>query len=138
MVISSEFLKNNVFPIIEKVKKFSYCPYSKFVVVAIIFLKNKKFLSGVNIENASFGETICAEKSALAQFYSLGYKKKEIEAFFVFADSSPFTYPCGGCCQVMMELIKHDVIVYLINNKYRIKKVLTKKLLNNNFSFSDR
>lgn len=136
MIISKKFLKSNVFPIIQKVKNFSYCPYSKFTVVAVIFLKNKKFLSGVNVENAAYGETICAEKSVLVQFYSLGHKKEEIKSFFVYANSLSFTYPCGGCRQVMMELVKHDIMVYLINNKFKIKKVLIKNLLCNNFSFS--
>ena len=62
--------------------KHAYAPYSHYKVGAVVFLHNGKCIRGVNVENASYGLTNCAERSALFTCYSLGYKKEDIKGFF--------------------------------------------------------
>ena len=59
--------------------KNSYSPYSKFPVAAIVVMKDGREFSGVNVENASYGATICAERSAIVSAISHGYKKGDFK-----------------------------------------------------------
>lgn len=83
------------------VKKNSYSPYSKFPVGAALLTDNKKVYTGVNIENASFGATNCAERTAIFKAVSEGELK--IKAIAVCGDSDNITFPCGICRQVILE-----------------------------------
>ena len=103
----------------------SYSKYSKFKVGALLILKNGEFIIGTNVENASFGLTNCAERSALLAAYSQGYRQDDILELVIMADSDKLTYPCGACRQVIMELMNHDAVVTLINLD---KKTLTMKV----------
>ena len=84
----------------EKIKKAieawnnSYSPYSKFAVGACLVLTNGEYILGANIENASYGLTNCAERSALFQAYSRGYRKNDIKelARHASAEANPI-YP---------------------------------------------
>ena len=57
----------------------SYSPYSKFKVGAALELKNGDIITGTNVENASYGLSMCAERTALFTAYSLGYRKKDFK-----------------------------------------------------------
>lgn len=78
----------------------SYSPYSDFRVGAAVFARGEIF-QGVNIENAAYNATICAEKSALAAAVSAGYR--DIDAIAVVGDSEAPTVPCGECRQALAE-----------------------------------
>ena len=65
----------------------SYSPYSKFQVAAIVVMKDGKEFSGVNVENTSFGATICAERSAIVSAISNGYKKGDFKELYVMCNS---------------------------------------------------
>lgn len=93
----------------------SYAPYSQFRVAAIVGLKDGKETVGVNVENAAFSATICAERTALVQVVTLGYKKADVEFLFLITDSSSLGTPCGICRQFMIELMPLDAKVYISN-----------------------
>ncbi|MDD2258927.1 MAG: cytidine deaminase [Bacilli bacterium] len=103
----------------------SYSPYSKFKVGAAIELKNGEIISGTNVENSSYGLSICAERSALFTAYSLGYRKNDIKKMLVIGDTIKPISPCGACRQVMSELLELDTEVILtnLNNERLIYKV---------------
>ena len=103
------------------VKVNSYSPYSKFRVGACVALKNGELISGVNVESASYPCGICAERSALSQVYSRGYKKEDIVGMAICGDSKDFISPCGMCRQVMSELMPGNTTVYLLNSKQEVK-----------------
>lgn len=107
----------------------SYSQYSNFKVAAAIKLKNGKVITGVNVENASFGLTNCAERSALFTAYGMGYRKEDIAEIMVTTEQDSYISPCGACRQVMSELMPLDAKVHLGNNKGDIKTILNKDLL---------
>ncbi|MFL5329450.1 MAG: cytidine deaminase [Gemmataceae bacterium] len=91
-------------PLIEAAKEASrraYCPYSQFRVGAAVQGGSGKIYSGCNVENASYGLTICAERSALARAVAEG--ETEIRAVAVFTPTPIPTAPCGACRQVLNE-----------------------------------
>ena len=94
--------------------KNSYAPYSKFNVGAVA-LCGEKIYTGCNIENASFGATICAERCAIFKAVSDGYTK--IDKIVIVCSTHDFAYPCGMCRQVMTELMDEDGIIVVTNDK---------------------
>ncbi len=80
---------------------YAYVKYSNFRVGAALLTKSGKVYTGCNIENSSYGATICAERVAFVKAVSEG--EKEFEAIAVASDLRGFTYPCGICRQFMSE-----------------------------------
>lgn len=135
-------MKINENELIKKAKealKNSYSNYSHFKVGAAIELKDGNFIIGTNIENASFGLTNCAERSALFAAYSLGYRKEDIIAMSIATESNKMVAPCGACRQVMAELILPDTPVYLVYGKENVCtfKTSIKELLPYSFGEDD-
>lgn len=90
--------------LIEKAKeamKNAYTKYSGFNVGAALLTKSGKIYTGCNIENSSYGATICAERVAFTKAISEG--EREFEAIAIVSSSGDFTYPCGICRQFMSE-----------------------------------
>lgn len=108
--------------------KNSYSPYSNYKVGAAIFLKNGKVIKGTNVENASFGLTNCAERSALFTAYSLGYRKEDIKGIAIASLSTPPASPCGACRQVINELMEQDAFV-IFGNEVDVYETSVKELL---------
>lgn len=79
----------------------AYAPYSEFRVGAAVYTSAGEIFQGVNIENAAYPATICAERSALAAAVSAGYR--DIAAIAVVGDSEAPTVPCGCCRQALAE-----------------------------------
>lgn len=79
----------------------AHCPYSNFRVGAAVLTKSGKIFKGGNIENVSFGATVCAERVAIWKAVSEG--EKEFEAIAVIAPGTSEGYPCAQCRQVMVE-----------------------------------
>lgn len=115
----------------------AYTPYSHFNVGAAILLDDGNIVAGANVENASYGLTNCAERTTLFYLYSLGYKKENIKAMLIIANSTRPISPCGACRQVMMELMPKDCKVYLTNLKKDIKEVMVIDLLPYSFESED-
>ena len=114
--------------------KNSYSPYSNYKVGAAVLLKNGKIVKGTNIENASYGLTNCAERSALFTCYSLGYKKEDIKGIAIASLSSVPASPCGACRQVICELMPEDAFVVYGNDECVIYEMKVKDLLPSRFS----
>ncbi|HOV15649.1 MAG TPA: cytidine deaminase, partial [Spirochaetota bacterium] len=100
--------------LIEKAKKValnSYSPYSKFRVGASLLTKNGEIFCGTNVENGSFGGTICAERVAITTAISNGYR--DFEAICVVGlDCKNYIYPCGICLQFISEFGNNiDIII---------------------------
>lgn len=120
-----------------KVRLNSYSPYSKFKVGAALLLNDGNIIVGTNVENASYGLANCAERNALFSSISLGYKKNDIIALLVVADTDAPCSPCGACRQVITELMNKDANVILTNLKNDIKELTVKELLPFSFSKDD-
>ncbi|WP_162551261.1 cytidine deaminase [Paenibacillus tepidiphilus] len=118
-----------------KVKKAAYAPYSKFPVGAALLLKDGKVISGVNVENVSFGATNCAERTAFFTAIASGYVKGDFQAIAVAGDTEDFLPPCSICRQVMAEFCLPDMPVYLTNDKQEILELKLKDLLP--YAFTD-
>ena len=97
--------------------KHAYAPYSRYHAGACVKTKDGKLIPGVNIENASFGLTNCAERSAVFAAYSLGYRKEDIEAIAIVSDGEKLAAPCGACRQVLVELLLQNTPIILSNGR---------------------
>ena len=111
-----------------EVLKNSYSPYSNFKVGAAILLKNGEVIKGTNIENASYGLTNCAERTALFTAYSLGYRKDDILGIAIASLSNPPASPCGACRQVISELMPANAFV-IYGNHDRLYELRVEDLL---------
>ncbi len=90
----------------------SHSPYSKYRVSAIVTMKDGKEFCGVNVENASYGATICAERSAIVSAISSGYKRGDFDKLYVMCgDSNELSTCCFVCRQVITEFFDKDCIV---------------------------
>jgi cytidine deaminase len=88
----------------------AYAPFSKFKVGAALRTKDGEIVTGCNIENASYGLTLCAERVAVFKAVSEGLR--EFDAIAVVADSDRPTAPCGPCRQILWEFCG-DIVVHL-------------------------
>lgn len=95
----------------QKIAEQSYSPYSKFRVGAALKLTNGKVVTGTNVENASFGMTICAERSALVSAVAKYGPKIRISAVAVANLNHLPSSPCGACRQMLAEFIEPDAPV---------------------------
>ena len=103
-------------------RELAYVPYSKFKVGSAVLFESGDIYSGCNIENASYGATNCAERTAIFKGVSEG--NKIIKAIAIVGDIRTFTMPCGLCRQVIEEFIedKNTPIILVKNrNEYIIK-----------------
>lgn len=95
----------------------SYSPYSNFRVASIVVMKDGKEFNGVNVENASYGATICAERSAIVSAISAGYKRYDFKEIYVMCDSPKISSSCFICRQLIQEFFEKDAMVTFMNNK---------------------
>ena len=89
----------------------SYSPYSNYAVSAILVTKDGKGFYGVNVENASYGAAICAERSAIVSAISAGYKRYDFKELNIMVSSGKIGMPCFVCRQVISEFFDKDAIV---------------------------
>ncbi len=128
---------NDLYNAAKQVLPNAYAGYSKFKVAAALRLTNGEIITGVNVENASFGLTNCAERTALFTAYTKGYRKEDIKEILITTEQDDFISPCGACRQVLRELIPSDAPVYLSNNNGDIKEIKNEDLLPHAFTESD-
>jgi cytidine deaminase len=91
----------------------AYAPYSKFLVGAALLGVDGTVFTGSNVENISYGLTICAERNAV--FHAISQGARHFQAIAIVADTHEPISPCGACRQVMAEF--GDLIVYSANLK---------------------
>lgn len=124
--------------LIEEAKKAmekSYSPYSKFKVGAAILTKDGHIFQGANIENASYGLCMCAERNALYHAMMAGYHKNDFSMIAVIGNTDEPISPCGACRQVMSELFPAHSPVIMTNLKGDVKQTTVSELLP--FAFTD-
>ena len=97
---------------LEKLLNNSYAKYSNYRVSCICVMKDGREIPGVNVENASYGATICAERVAITGAIARGYKKGDFKELHVMVDSEKIGMPCFMCRQVISEFFNGDETVY--------------------------
>lgn len=131
----------NITPILKEafekavnVRENAYAPYSKFKVGSAIKFKNSnEIYVGCNVENISFGATICAERNAILNAVAV-QKKQDIEFVVVVSDNKPPVTPCGMCLQVIKEFAKDDIDIYMADTKEINRVMKLSELLPNPFT----
>ena len=118
-------------------QKNAYCPYSRYPVGAAVLTDSGRIYTGCNVENASFGLAICAERVAI--FKAVSHGEKKIQALCVAAKSAK---PCGACRQVIIEFAHKDAeMIYLdwqpLEKKEKITITTAGKLLPHSFDPSE-
>ena len=116
-----------------EVRARAYAPYSQFRVGAAVLGGSGAIYRGVNVENASYGLTICAERSAIVQALSAG--EKTITAVAVCTENG--VTPCGACRQVMREFMTADSPVYIMDAMDRRRATTMEALLPQSFGQED-
>lgn len=111
--------------------KYAYAPYSKFCVGSAVMAEDYSVYTGCNVENASYGATICAERTAVSKAISEGHRK--ILKIAIVSGTRAYTYPCGICRQVLSEFMDEDGIVLLADNKKGICEYTLNELLPHHF-----
>ncbi|HBS51617.1 MAG TPA: cytidine deaminase [Coxiellaceae bacterium] len=94
-----------------EVMQYAYAPYSKYRVGACVQAEDGTMFVGCNVENISYGLTICAERSAITSLISAG--KKKIKAIAIVGSGSELCTPCGACRQIIREFAAQDAPIYL-------------------------
>ncbi|WP_346766882.1 cytidine deaminase [Treponema succinifaciens] len=115
---------------------FSYAPYSNFHVGAALLTSEGEIYTGCNIENAAYGPSNCAERTAIFKAVSEG--KKEFEAIAIVGGKNGkienFCPPCGVCRQVLAEFCKKDFEIVLAKSTNEYKIMTLEQLLPESFS----
>ena len=93
----------------------AYCPYSRLRVGAALRAAGGGVFSGCNIENGSYGLTLCAERNAVSQALLAGHRA--FEALAIVADSNNPLTPCGACRQVLAEFCTRDLPIYVSTSR---------------------
>lgn len=113
----------------QQARENSYSPYSHFKVGAAVFTRQGHIFTGTNIENASYGLTVCAERNAT--FAAVGAGEKDIVALALVTQKLPgakVNSPCGACRQVLAEFMPPDAPIYMAMLDGKKRTVITKKL----------
>ncbi|WP_212972821.1 cytidine deaminase [Bacillus sp. J14TS2] len=113
----------------------AYVPYSTFAVGAAVLTKDGKLFTGCNIENASYGMTNCAERTAIFKAVSEG--ETEFTTLLVIADTARPVPPCGACRQVLAEFCPRDMPVILTNLQGDQQQTTVEELLPFAFTAED-
>lgn len=115
------------------VVKNAYAPYSKLKVGAAALFDDGAVITGVNVENASFGLTICAERAALVAAISQGNRR--LRALAIASSARTTLPPCGACRQAIAEFSDGDTIVVLDRADGKVETHLISELLPLSFKF---
>lgn len=107
----------------KEISKNAYAPYSKFSVGACILCSSGNTYSGCNVENSSYGLTICAERNAI--FHAIACGETEIDAIAIYSPKTKKCFPCGACRQVIFEFQKKKTIDVIVetDDGYKVYKI---------------
>ena len=119
-------IKDELVKAATEVRERAYAPYSNFKVGAAVRTKDGKIYTGCNVESASYGLTVCAERVAIWKAVSEG--EKEFEQVAVVADTEELTPPCGVCRQIIWEF-GGDIPITFANLKGNTETVKMSELL---------
>ncbi|MHB1125785.1 MAG: cytidine deaminase [Bacillota bacterium] len=115
--------------------KNAYAPYSRFSVGAAVLTRGGRFYTGCNVENASFGLTVCAERIAIFKAISEG--DREFISLAIVADTDSYCSPCGACRQVIAEF-GGDTLVIMGNRRGEFQAKQISQLLPDQFAFETK
>lgn len=104
----------------------AYAPYSRFSVGTAVMARDGRIFAGVNVENASYPLTVCAERNAIAAAVLAGVR--ELVAVAVATSVSPPSAPCGGCRQVIAEFAREAMILLVNPQGERVETTLSELL----------
>ena len=113
----------------------SYAPYSGMHFACIVETSNGNFYEGVNVENASFGGTICAERNAINNAISHGERK--FKSLYLMTDSESICYPCNICKQTFLEFFDNDVIFNIMTKDGKMEVMDFSSLMKTKFTKED-
>ncbi|MCI8668253.1 MAG: cytidine deaminase [Lachnospiraceae bacterium] len=114
----------------KKAMENAYAPYSRFSVGAALLTREGEIFTGCNVENASYGASICAERCAAMKAVSEGYTS--FVKIAVVSDSGEYTYPCGICRQFLAEFMENGSVV-LEDKNGKIREYSLAELLPHTF-----
>ena len=100
------------------VRERAYAPYSSFRVGSAVRAESGAIFVGCNVENASYGGTICAERTAILTMVSAGLRS--VESIAVFTDAETLAMPCGLCRQVISEFQRDAVLIVANPRQHRV------------------
>ena len=110
----------------------SYAPYSGFRVASAVLDDRGRIFTGVNVENSSYGLTICAERAAI--FNAVTHGARRIREVLVYArDSEEPVPPCGACLQVIAEFGGPDTVIHMVSGSGAYRKAKLSDLLTTPF-----
>lgn len=103
-------MKERLFKLLDN----AYAPYSNYHVASLVEMKDGQIFEGVNVENASFGATICAERNAINNAIANGYHKNDFKAIYIMNGSDKIGVPCFLCIETISEFfeMEADIILY--------------------------
>ncbi|NLC48524.1 MAG: cytidine deaminase, partial [Tenericutes bacterium] len=113
----------------------SYAPYSDMHFACIVETKDGEFYEGVNVENASYGGTICAERNAINNAISNG--AKDFKALYLMTSSDNICYPCNICKQTFLEFFDEDVVFNIMTKSGKMEVMTFQKLMTTIFTKAD-
>lgn len=113
----------------------SYAPYSNMHFACIVETKNGNFYEGVNVENASYGATVCAERNAI--FNAVSHGEREFKALYLMTSSDEICYPCNLCKQVFLEFFNKDVIFNVMTKSGKMQVLDFDTLMKTTFTKED-
>ena len=115
--------------------EFSYVPYSKFPVGAALLCADGTVFTGCNVENAAFGSTICAERTALVKAVSEGHRDDFVRIAVV-GNSSDYCWPCGACRQMLYEFAP-DLTLLVARGDHEFVRTTLRELMPHGFGPKD-
>jgi cytidine deaminase len=104
----------------------AYCPYSKFRVGAVVLTDDGQMYEGCNVENASYGLTICAERNAI--FHMVAQARQKIVAMVIYTPTPKPAAPCGACRQVINEFGPEALVMSVCDGPEVLRKKLSELL----------
>jgi len=128
-------IKEKMFEKAKKAQKNAYVPYSEFPLGAAVLTEDGSIYTGVNIENASFSLTNCAERSAIFTAVSKG--KRKIKALLLVSSTKNPVPPCGACRQVIQEFADGEIEIIMMTEDGKEVTMTSTELLPGAFSKSD-
>ncbi len=124
----------NLIQVALEMRERAYVPYSKFTVGAALLCEDGTVVTGCNVENAAYGSTICAERTALCKAVSQGQQK--FQAIAIAGSGGDFCWPCGACRQMLYEFAP-NLRVLTANSQGEFQETTLDALLPHGFGASN-
>lgn len=113
----------------------AYAPYSQFRVGAAALTISDHIVCGCNVENASYGLTVCAERNCIAQAVING--EQQFKTLVIYTEQEKLTPPCGACRQVIVEFFEPSAKIHAVNHLAHSKTWTVEELLPSAFTPKD-